>query len=526
MPNFSFDQILSSARIYNRLEGNTPINPAAAWSSGDSAPFDFREFGSVPPRPQNWKRRARPVPQLNASLRDLQFYKNYLNGARAGAVEIMRNNMRMPGREIDVAENLKRRQQGKTLARLLARVQKHPAYKANGQAGPEAVAFDLTDPEVEAIKYFYLQPDSPNRISRVPGGRMQINAYKTCPVTGKHFYTLGVHVNFLDYQESPLQVHPSVAATAFQALDEEKWYASEDAARAAGVHMWNYLDSYGKIVKTGGRNPPPQEALYDSKQGFVQISSPINCYHSPEERKNLQPEAPIRAGIELEFHAGKFGQDRSLLNKAAAKIRVESDFNNIIEHDGSVSGFEVITGHAEPHVLREVAVRPVFAHRPLGEMAVAATTGMHVHVSKGDVSGEQLRKAYRVSGGFRADYLNIAGRSHRRYARDAIGQDRYSCIGYTERTYEFRLFKNPGNMPRTMANLQYAWGLIKFFDAGNSDYRQFRDFVNSGLAPEDTVELRTFWALRTGQAIPEKELNALYPRRQGITGVKLALSRR
>lgn len=514
----TLDQPFSTARIYSRLDGNTAaVSPP--WGSGGKS-FDFRKMGAAPAHAQNWNRRVRPAPRLLAGLRDLNAYKGYVNAARMSILETMRENLRT-GPAIDIPANLERRKQGKTLAKLLARLRKHPAYDASGYAGPEVVAFDLSDKDVAAIKYFTIA----SRIERIPGGRMAIRAYKTCPITARHYYTLGANVSYLGYQQSPLEVHPSVAATAFKAVDGV-WYASEDAAKAAGVHMWNSLDNYGKIVKTGGKNPPPQEELYGSKLGFVHISSPINQYHSPEERKNLQPAAPIRAGIELEFHAGKLSNDHRLLAAAAAKIRVESDFNNIIERDGTVTGFEVITGHAEPHVLREAAVRPVFAHRPLGEMIVAASTGMHVHVSKGDVSVSRLRDSYRGLTGFRADYMDIAGRTYRRYARDEIAYDRYSCIGSTEHTYEFRLFKNPGNMPRTMANLQYAWGLIKFFEAGNTDYRSFRDFVNSGLAPEDTVELRAFWALRTGQALPEKELNALYPRRQGITGVKLALSRR
>ena len=336
-----------------------------------------------------------------------------------------------------------------------------------------------------------------------------------CPLTDK---AVVWYLSRVIPRDSPKQLHASVRDTAV--WHGGFWYPSEDAVKAMCPVNWLELRD-GAVVQNFGQTLPEHSTIQVSA-GEVYVPKAISAYHSGEKRKCLESSedaSAVYAGIELEFNRGSV----SNLEAAARTVRQVSDLSLIVEHDSSITGFEVVTGYGLPATLREQTLRRVFSQRAFAGMKTSTRTGMHVHVTKKPAMEGNLLTLWPA---IKDIYRRLAAREYNTYCSRYPMQYRTSALSKTPiSTFEWRLFKNPGNLPRVMANMQFAWATT-LFAKDNNDPLRFSEFLMS-LPPEHTVELRAHVVANTAQtsvAVGKDELAKYYPRGQGIIGVARALA--
>jgi len=178
----------------------------------------------------------------------------------------------------------------------------------------------------------------------------------------------------------------------------------------------------------------------------------------------------LRYGIELEVEAHG-GQ-----TAGAEWIRQYLDRDYcVLKEDGSLSddGIEIVT-RPDSVAVHGRKWAEFFSNRP--EKALASWTtgrcGMHVHVSKSELSQLQLGKMLVfVNEPTNKDLVSkIAGRSSDRWARTSkkkitdvrYGDERYVALNITPKTAEFRIFKGTLNKRGFMKNLEFCEALVDF----------------------------------------------------------------
>lgn len=338
--------------------------------------------------------------------------------------------------------------------------------------------------------------------------------FLNCPLTNKVFMRT---TRYTPDPSSRDSLHPSVQQTAIRAAGA--WFLTEEDADRELTTKWLTLDSDGSLKVERGHTQPEGRNWITVGDKQIWVPKPVNGYHSGEERKFIGSnfdDCEVYAGVELEFNRGSIA-DR---DRPALAARQVTDLTAIVEHDGSITGFEVITGYGFPQDVREKTLRKLFASKVLQGMRTSSHTGMHVHTTKQEGQRDNLKAMWN---NVRPVYEKLAGRNYNDYAGMTPFRARRSCIGDTERTLEWRLFKNPNNLPRVMANMQFAWSVAKFAEDHN-DPVQWIPYMME-LPREQTLELRVFSGLQKSSLMPtDKEIAEVYPRGCGITGVQRALT--
>lgn len=225
---------------------------------------------------------------------------------------------------------------------------------------------------------------------------------------------------------------------------------------------------------------------------------------------------PIRVGTELEVNrAGSNRGDKQ--DSTIARILMATKHAVKVERDGSVTGFEIITGHGSPASLRNV-LTPIFTGDCLEGYSTSTRTGAHVHVTNPftDRTGsfEDCRSLGKAFAPMRPLYEKIAGRAYTQHAREGVSANRYSALAWRAElgTLELRLFKMQMSLPKLMRNLGFAWavthymsqaGLNPVTEQANTSLAEFIEFVGD-LPREQTIELRAALAFH-GYKVPNDE---------------------
>lgn len=245
----------------------------------------------------------------------------------------------------------------------------------------------------------------------------------------------------------------------------------------------------------------------------------INSYHQSS-HKQLDASAR-RVGIEIELNKGK--ATPAQIEELAAQVVALSDNRLLAERDGSITGCELITGHGAPSTLRQV-LAPVWAvafSSPL--VAVARTTGGHVHVTRDALLPEDARRSvwdtvtrlHELLSDRRAGkrytespvwklYWQLAGRQPNKYCPAIISTEHRSGINVTPETVEFRAFKSQLRLARLLRNAEFALLLTGYAeDVGGENLQlpQLFEYLADKIPREDTLELRA-WLAGRGHRVP------------------------
>lgn len=307
-----------------------------------------------------------------------------------------------------------------------------------------------------------------------------------------------------------------------------KWYVSEDAMQKEVQAQTVKALINGELVADFTATKAELENCIIKKDlsgqpVYVFGLNHRRDYHSaPNYREdrysNLDPSAKRTVGVELEFNSG-----RTTSVERAEIIQdwlIAMDGKGVIERDGSVSAFELITGHGKPSSLRQL-LAPVFRDPRIKHLAIGAGTGAHVHVSASEDEKTLLAgtSGRHLHGLLRGVYHSLANRRNNRYAREASrpDYDRYSEISISNDlpTLELRLFKADRQLPRIIRNTQFANSYMEFLAHWGMDIhdKTLEDFWSlvADQPREETIELRT-WAVGHGYKVPNRrgELRNLY----------------
>lgn len=243
-------------------------------------------------------------------------------------------------------------------------------------------------------------------------------------------------------------------------------------------------------------------------------------YHSGIEDTSYD-DSPRHVGIEIEVNAGSHGQEER--ERIAAEILLATSGRMKIERDGSVTGFELITGHGKPSSVRQ-ELAAVFRQKLLAGFRTARSTGAHVHVTAPNGENVKVVQAQGYYKGLLPFYRDLGERPNTHHCRAGMHRGRYSEINVeTGRgTVEFRLFKSQLKLAKLIRNAQFAWAYMELLgqyvpDSSEEDVRaRFLEGL-ADLPREETVELRAWMAAR-GHKVPHvaTDLRRLY-RGLGVT---------
>lgn len=342
-----------------------------------------------------------------------------------------------------------------------------------------------------------------------------------CPLTGD--WLLSLIRDYGRHYTGPLQELVDAGAVKD---GNGKWYRNAQE-RADMLQLREVLMLYrGDFVK---RELPASEiasgSLRKAKDGrevlVVPGSVAIAEYHSGMEDTSYD-DAPRHVGIELEVNAGKHSSS-SVRNDLAAQILLATNRRVKVERDGSVTGFEVITGHGKPSSVRE-ELAEVFRQKLLSGFRTARTTGAHVHVTALQDEARKVREYEAYYHALLPFYNTLAERTPTHHCRAGMHNGRYSALNYEtgKGTIEFRLFKAQLKLPKLIRNAQFGWAFMELLGqfVPGSDDETIRNRFLEGLADlprEETLELRA-WMAGRGHKVPHvaTDLRRVY-RRLGVS---------
>lgn len=210
-------------------------------------------------------------------------------------------------------------------------------------------------------------------------------------------------------------------------------------------------------------------------------------------------------GIELEVNAGSHGSEER--NRIAADILLATNRRVKVERDGSVTGFELITGHGKPSSVRQ-ELAALFRQKLLSGFRTARNTGAHVHVTAlRDEPGKVLTQPGYYTG-LLPIYSALAERTPTSHCRAGMHHGRYSALNLNtgKGTVEFRLFKAQLRLPKLIRNAQFAWAFMELFgqyvphSTNEVTLNKFLEGV-ADLPREETLEFRA-WLAGRGYKVP------------------------
>lgn len=326
-----------------------------------------------------------------------------------------------------------------------------------------------------------------------------------CPLTGK--WLLSLQRDYGRHYTGPLQELVDAGAVKD---GNGKWYRSA-AERAEALQLREVLMLYrGDFVK---RELPAAEiaagGMRKTKDGrevlVVPGSVAIAEYHSGLEDTSYD-DAPRHVGIELEVNAGKHSSGVTR-NDLAAQILLATNRRVKVERDGSITGFEVITGHGKPSSVRQ-ELAEVFRQKLLTGFRTARTTGAHVHVTALEGEARKVRDSESYYTALLPFYSALAERTPTHHCRAGMHNGRYSALNYEtgKGTVEFRLFRSQLKLPKLIRNAQFGWAFMELLGqfVPGSDDETIRNRFLEGLADlprEETLELRA-WMAGRGHKVP------------------------
>ena len=179
-----------------------------------------------------------------------------------------------------------------------------------------------------------------------------------------------------------------------------------------------------------------------------------------------KPEDKTFFGVELEFDKTGSRGNESLAEEA-----------NLIpgcyvKRDGSIDGIEVVTHPFSWTFLKE---NPLFLDDlfKIEGMAPSDNCGMHVHVSRDEISREELFKILLLVNKHSAIFNALSGRSrassYAEYCSEGScenylsGSDKYSAINTSpQKTIEFRLFAGVGTNDDFLFNMEIVRSVLTF----------------------------------------------------------------
>lgn len=271
----------------------------------------------------------------------------------------------------------------------------------------------------------------------------------------------------------------------------------------------------GTVRKTGdGRDvllPARFRAVADYHSGIQDVS---------------YDDSPRHVGIEIEVNAGSHNQEDR--QRIAAEILLATSGRMKVERDGSITGFELITGHGKPSSVRQ-ELAAVFRQKLLSGFRTARSTGAHVHVTASDNESNKTSRQTQYYRSLLPFYRDLAERTNTHHCRAGLHHGRYSEINAStdKGTVEFRLFRSQLKMAKLIRNAQFAWAFMELLGqyvpvdegaaAGDAAVRgKFLEGL-ADLPREETVELRAWMAAR-GHKVPHvaTDLRRLY-RGLGVT---------
>lgn len=308
---------------------------------------------------------------------------------------------------------------------------------------------------------------------------------------------------------------------AVQSIASKSWYASAQAMEEAEQVklVWlvtpTELERTQVIVKDVQNNKlitrDGAEITIDNEPVYYK-SGLLLSYHSGQEVPQYD-DSPIRVGTELEVNMAS--GNRQNKDVAIARVLLATRHAVKVERDGSVTGFEIVTGHGSPASLRNV-LTPIFTGECLDGYSVSTRTGAHVHATNPfhgtrDGTFEDCRSLGKAFAPMRPVYEKIAGRSYTTHAREGVSANRYSALAWRENlgTLEYRLFKMQMSLPKLMRNLGFAWAVTQYMgqaglapaaEPSNTSLDGFIEFIGD-LPREQTIELRVALAFH-GYKVP------------------------
>lgn len=341
----------------------------------------------------------------------------------------------------------------------------------------------------------------------------KLNLY-SCPLTGVPLFSL-----LRSYGASYTGPESSLVAAGAVSDRAGRWYRSA-AERAEALQLREVLTLVnGDLMITEVPKVQVERGVLRKTADGRDVLLPANYraiaeYHSGVEDVSYDS-ADRHVGIELEVNAGPHNSEAR--NSIAAEILLATNRRVKVERDGSVTGFELISGHGKPSSVRQ-ELAAVFRQKLLTGFRTARSTGAHVHVTalSGDADRVIRSRGYYQS--LLPIYAALAGRPHNRYCRDGMGYGRYSSVNPEtgKGTVEFRLFKAQLKLPKLIRNAQFAWAYMELlgqFVDGTEATATLDKFLEglADLPREETLELRA-WLAGRGYKVPHNatELRRTY----------------
>lgn len=335
------------------------------------------------------------------------------------------------------------------------------------------------------------------------------NGDKVCEYCLDNHYSYCEHCNEYVYNDDVVEVHTGRYSEywcsdcadndAFRCDDCGKWYSTNDhySYNVEGDTICEDCINNGNY----GYCEDCQEYYYDRHINYCEEDE---CYYCDDCYENHQQKtihdygykpSPYFRGTGQEY----FGMELEVsgdTDYADEFLGIVDDEENLLylKHDGSVSGFEIVTQPMTREFIYEVfADKLKEGLQYLNGIGFRGHNqgGIHIHVSKSVISNEQLNKLvtllYPKSENNYKMWLSITQRhddemkqwssmklsNKRRITKEireyynsdykpSIDSGRYTAINVTDNTIEFRIFNSNTRIERVMKNYEVIFSLLDF----------------------------------------------------------------